>query len=156
MKAFDFKLQTLLKKRKLDEDEVLAELISLKEILNEKIDKLLELKKLMNQTFNGLKEQKKGKLDIDAIQRYEGFILKLETDIKDQQRRVIEARVAVEAKNKEYIKASKKRKVVEKYKERCREKYNQEVLKEEYDFQDEFAVLGHNVKTHKIFGKHRI
>jgi hypothetical protein len=36
------------------------------------------------------------------------------------------------------------------------EKYNQELLKEEYDFQDEFAVLGHNLKTHMISERHRL
>jgi flagellar protein FliJ len=156
MKAFEFKLKTLLRMRELEEKEILSELIGLKQLMHEAIDKLITQKNLMLTTFNGLREKKKGKLDIDAIQTYERFIKELENQIKEQQRNVIEARVAVEAKNKDYIKASKKRKIVEKYKEKCLAKFNKELLEEEYKFQDEFAVIGHNVKTHEIYGRHKI
>jgi flagellar protein FliJ len=151
MKTFEFKLQALLRKRELDEKELLSELIGLKKILTDELDKLEELKTLMNQMFFELRSIKKGKLSIENIQRYETFIKVLEKNIKDQQRKIIEARVAVESKNKEYIKASKKRKVVEKYKERCFKKYIFESLQEDYKFQDEFAVLRHNLKVNESF-----
>jgi flagellar protein FliJ len=156
MKAFEFKLKTLLRMRELQEKELLSDLIGLKQLMLVEIDKLISQKNLLLKTFNELREKKKGKLDIDAIKNYERFINELENEIKDQQRKVIEARVAVEAKNKEYIKASKKRKIVEKYKEKCFAKYNKVLLEEEYKFQDEFAILGHNVRTHEIYGRHKI
>ena len=116
----------------------------------------MELKNLILRTFNELKEKKKGVLIIDDMLMYENYLRKVEEDIKVQQKAVIEARVQVEKKRKEFVEASKKKKVVEKYKERCVNKYWEEVLKEEYGFQDEFAILGHNVRTHEIFERHKL
>jgi len=152
MKAFQFKLQTLLRKREIDEKELLAQLVNLKKLLNDEIKKLMDIKELMNQNFNELRKLKKGKISIEHIQIHETYIKSLENQIKEQQQKVIEARIAVESKNKEFIKASKKRKVIEKYKERCFKKYQHENLLEEYNFQDEFAVLGHNRKNIGSFG----
>jgi flagellar FliJ protein len=156
MKAFKFKLQTLLRKRELDEKELLLQFLELKQAMQLEISKLIILKKEMSEAFESLRNLNKGKLSVDLLIMSENYLKKLETDIKNQQKRIIEARVAAEAKNKEYIQASKKRKIVEKYKEHCIKKYNQELLHEEYDFQDEIAVLGHNIKTHELFGKHMI
>jgi flagellar protein FliJ len=156
MKAFKFRLQTLLRKRELDEKELLLQFLELKQVMQLEISKLIQLKKEMSEAFESIRNLNKGKIAVDMLIISENYLKKLEIDIKDQQKRVIEARVVVEAKNKEYIQASKKRKIVEKYKEHCIKKFNQELLHEEYEFQDEIAVLGHNIKTHELFGRHRI
>ena len=156
MKAFKFKLSTLLRKRELEEKELLAQLTALRNKQQEEINKLMDLKNLILKTFEEFKEKKMGVLIIEDMLMYESYLKKIEGDIKEQQKVVVEARIAVQKKRKEFVEASRKKKIIDKYKERCFRNYMAELLQEEYSFQDEFAILGHNIKTHEIFERHKL
>jgi flagellar FliJ protein len=72
------------------------------------------------------------RIDIDAMGRRDMYIQRLMTERDRTQKKLVERRVEMEKVRAEYLEASKKRKVLDKLKERRSAEYYQQQLDEEF------------------------
>ena len=123
MQKFHFKLQPLLNKERIYEDECIGRLRVIQDrFLNEKI-KLENLKKSKLASQSELKSKKKQEITSEELRTYEDYFLKLGSNIEASKSGIQEISKELNTVQDELIKIVKKRKALEKLRDRWEEEY---------------------------------
>jgi flagellar export protein FliJ len=136
MKRFNFRLQRVLEIRDRFRDERRQELGQ----RNFELDRERRILGDLDQEFLRSKVEEGGTYSASELLLVGEYSVRLKEDIEQQQLRVAAAEQAAEEARERYIEASKETQALEKLKERRREEYVEQALKEEGSQLDEFAV----------------
>jgi len=143
---YKFNLEPVLNQRKFVEENLQKELAVLKKLLADEKKMLANFKKAENEVLGELQQRKEESSTISDILLYVSFIEQLSRDIEKQEKRVFDAEKRFDQKREDLIEAMKKRKILEKLKEKRLELYQQEVIKKERDFLNEVGINMFNRK----------
>ncbi len=144
MKKYRFNLEPVLNHRRLVEEILQKDLAILKISLIDENEKLLTYEESRVKLLGELQQiQKEGTTTSDIL-LYLPFIEQVSKDIESQKKRVLELEIKVEHNRKDLLEATKKKKALQKLKEKAFKTYNQKLLKNEQDFLNEVAVSQFN------------
>ena len=141
MKKFAFRLQTLLKLRQQVEDQkqrVVAELV---QQINQQQQEALELNAAMREQGEILKGQRAaGKIDVAWFGNYRSYVTHMQQAIQQRVQTVQEIQKKLMVARHALAEATKETKVLEKLKQRRRERYDHELQLAEAREQDEIST----------------
>ncbi len=123
MPKYYFKLQPLLNKEQVYEDECVSELKVIKEALQDEENKLKELKKCETKCQEELKSKKQYHITTAELRIYEDYFEGLDDDINNSKRISEKITKKMEVVQDKLLKIMKKKKALEKLKERGKEEY---------------------------------
>jgi len=136
---YRFNLEPLLNHRRYQEEILQRELAGLKKRLAAEKTKLRVLKKKMREYLQHLQQKQKKGTCASEIKLFFDFADHISKEIQTQYRKVVAAEQNFSLKREELIAVMKKRKVLDKLKEKGWQAYQQKLLKKERDFMDEVA-----------------
>ncbi len=130
MQKFHFKLQPLLSKERIYEDECVGRLRIVQDKLRHKEDKIENLKRCRIVSENELQSKKNYEISSDELRAYECYFLKLISDIATCNSKKQEILKELSAVQDELFKIIKRRKALEKLRDRweTEQKINLEIL----------------------------
>jgi flagellar FliJ protein len=137
---YRFNLEPLLNHRRYQEEILQKELASLKTLLAAEKEKLQGLKKKQRKYLRQLQQKQKDGRPVSEIKLYLDYIDRLSNDLDEQNQRVQRAAKGFNLKRQQLIEAMKKRKTLDKLKEKGWHAHQQKVLKKERGFMDEVAA----------------
>lgn len=145
MKKYTFRLQTVLDIKANKLNEKLVELAQVQQILSVEEEKLANLKSRKNVAYEELIQiySLEKALDIQEVCNYKGFLGKIEIEIKQQEDRIENVMFFVKQKQAEVNQALKEKKILEKLKEKEKNAYYQEFIKQEAKELDDLASTRH-------------
>ncbi len=138
---YQFKLEPLLNHRRYQEEVLQKELADLKKQLQAEQHQFRNLKKKKRRNVQLLEARQKKGRPASELKLYVDFIDHLTAELEAQAERVMEAQRQFDATRQELMAAMKKRKMLEKLKEKGRRAYEQTQLKKERALLDD--VSGH-------------
>ena len=147
MKKFKFRLQVVLDMREHELEQRQMEAAKIVAILQEqqaKLEGIVNSQKRAAEEMNALYTN--NTLDIQEIQNYHSFILKLEVDEKNQMRVINNTKSILEKKQEEVREAHKKAEVLRKLKEKQEKEYYKEFLASEIKEIDDITSARFNIK----------
>lgn len=141
MKKYTFRLQTVLDIKANKLNEKLVELAQIQQILSAEESKLEDLKSRKTNAYEELIQiySLEKTLDIQEVCNYKGFLGKIEIEIKQQEDRIENVMFFVKQKQAEVNQALKEKKILEKLKEKEKNAYYQEFIKQEAKELDDLA-----------------
>jgi flagellar FliJ protein len=140
---YRFKLQTLLNHRRHQEEVCQIELAEAQRGLTDAQEKLRRLKKAKRVNIQKLQARQKEHHNISNILIFINYIEQLSRDIAAQMQQVRKASKNVKQKRDNLIAIMKKRRTLEKLKEKERLDYQQKGMQAERKFNDEVASTRH-------------
>ena len=140
---YQFKLQALLNHRRHQEEVCQIELAEAQRGLTDAQEKLRRLKKAKRENIQKLQARQKEHHNISNILIFINYIEQLSRDIEAQMQQVRKASKNVTQKRDNLIAIMKKRKTLEKLKEKERLDYQQKGMQAERKFNDEVASTRH-------------
>jgi len=138
---YQFNLEPLLNHRRYQEEVLQKELAGLKIRLTAEKEKLGVLRQKKRNTIQQLQKTQSAGRPASEIKLYVDFIERLSKETEAQSRKVLEAERKFNQKRQDLIAAMKKRKTLDRLKEKGLQVYEQKQLKKERNFMDE--VAGH-------------
>lgn len=136
---YRFNLEPLLNHRLYQEEVLQRELAGLKKRLAAEKAELRALKKKMREYLLGLQQKQKEGSRASEIKLFFDFVDHISRETRAQLQKVARAEQNFSRKREELIAVMKKRKVLDRLKEKGRQAYQQKQLKKERDFMDEVA-----------------
>jgi flagellar FliJ protein len=140
---YRFKLEALLNHRRHQEEICQKELARLKRQLADEQEKLRRQKQQKRENIRNLQARQKKSNTVSDIILYMKYIEQLSKEIEQQATCVREATQKVSQKRNELIGIMKKRKTLEKLKEKDWLAYQKKMLQDERKFMDEVATTRH-------------
>jgi len=140
MKKFHFSLQRVLRIKEIIEDqkkEALQTAYQKRETEKKQLDKLLVYK---NELMYNLQAQRVEPTKIYQINHYYNYLDTLEGLIENQRARLNEAEKNLSAARDAWVEAKKEKKVLEKLKEKQKQKFDKEMLAHEQKILDDMSV----------------
>lgn len=144
MKRFNFRLQRVLEIRERFRDEMRQELVQ----RNFERDRERNILGHLDQEFLRSKVEEGGTYSASEMVLVGDYSARLQEQIEQQRVRVLAAEQAAEEARERYIEASKESQALEKLKEKRKQEYVEQTLKEEGAQLDEFAVMRAGRKAH--------
>lgn len=144
---YKFPLKAVLKHRKYLEENLQKELGALKRLLADERKKLSDIKDAKRKYTKELQFKQQKAISVSDSLLYIRFIDRLSRSFDVQTDRVFQSEKNVDKKRNELLEALKKKKVLEKLKEKGIETYNQNALNKERNFLNEMASVRFNRKT---------
>ena len=141
-------LEPVLMHRKMVEENLQRELAVLKEALTAEKQKLQMERNRKSECIAELRQREKEGTSVSDILLYMPFIRQMSKNIERQEERVRTAEKLVRQKREDLVEATKRKKVLEKVKEKALEAYNQTLGRKEQNFLDEMGICGFNRKSH--------
>lgn len=123
MQKFHFKLQPLLNKERIYEDECIGRLRAIQDIFLKENTKLEKLKKSTLVSQSELNSKKQQEITAEELRTYEGYFLKLGSSIEASKFRIQEISKELNTVQDELIKIVKKRKGLEKLRDKWEEEH---------------------------------
>lgn len=143
-KRYQFRLQPVLRHRERVEEQKQVELADAQRARQSEEEKLAALQGQEARAVELLEQQGMvGRLDVEFVKQGLSYLQTLAGDIDTQEEAVTEAQEQAEERRQETVRAMQDRKVLEKLRERGRQRWQQEVNREESRFLDELAVTRH-------------
>ena len=146
MTKYYFKLQSLLNKEQIYEDECARELKVIKDALQDEENKLKELKRRETKCQEELKSKKQYHITTAELRIYEDYFEGLDDDINNSKRLWEEITKKMEAVQDKLLKIMKKKKALEKLKERGKEEYTNNLYLSLNKELDDIAMIRFNKK----------
>jgi flagellar protein FliJ len=146
MPKYNFKLQPLLNKEQVYEDECVRELKAIKDALQDEQNKLERLKNREIKCQKELKAKKQYNITTAELKVYEDYFERLDYDINNSKHLLEEITKKMEAVQDELLKIMKKKKALEKLKERGREEYISNLYLSSNKELDDIAMTRFNKK----------
>ena len=140
---YRFNLESLLNYRRYQEDILQKELANFKNELIRHEQKLHQLKQNWRKCSRDLHQRQKKGDTVSGLIMHFRYLERLSSDIDQQQRRVVMSKKQVDAKRRELLEIMKKRKTLEKLKEKGFLDDMQRTLKKEQNLMDEAAANRH-------------
>lgn len=141
---YRFNLEPVLNYLTLAEEKVQKELAIFKSVVDDEARKLMHYEKEQNRCLQELAKKQKQSITISVIALYRGFLDRISKDYDRQRERVLEAEKRFDKKREDLIAAMKKKKTMEKLKEKRLKAYSQVLMKKERDAVNEAAINGYN------------
>jgi flagellar FliJ protein len=138
---YHFNLEPLLNHRRYQEEVLQKELAELKISLEAEKDKLRVLRQKKRKTVMALQKKQSDGHTASEIKLYSDFVEQLAKEMEGQRQKVMDAELQFNLKRQDLIASVKKRKTLDRLKEKGLQAYEQEQLKKERYFMDE--VAGH-------------
>ena len=138
---YQFNLEPLLNHRRYLEELLQKELADLKIRLDAEKDRLWILRQKKRKTVLQLQEKQTDGRPASEIKLYIDFVERLLKEVEAQRQKVLEAERLFSIKRQDLVAAMKKRKILDRLKEKGLQDYEQEQLKRERNLMDE--VAGH-------------
>jgi len=145
---YRFNLESLLNHRRYQEEVLQKELAGLKIRLAAEKDKLWVLRQKKRQYVQQLQEKQTDGRPASEIKLYVDFVDQLSKETEAQRQNFLEAERHFNLKRQDLIGAVKKRKTLDRLKEKGLQAYQQEQLKKERSFMDEVAGHQFNQKPY--------
>lgn len=145
MKKFKFRLQNVLDAREKALENAQLAMAKVQARLNKALEHLENLYKCLNKTkldLEFLLDSGKN-LDFTIVNCHQAYIIKLETDIKNQHKIISDIEVELEDKKKEVLEALKAKTILEKLKEKDIKAFNAEFERVQMVEIDEIATNRH-------------
>lgn len=142
-----FNLEPVLNQRKSVEEKLQKELAVLRKMLADENEKLALYKEKEGEVLKELQQERKECAAIFNILLHTRFLERLSSDIEKQKESILDLEEGFDEKREELVEAMKKRKVMEKLKEKKFNLYQKEVIKKEQAFMNEVALNIFNRKT---------
>ena len=136
---YRFNLESLLNHRRYQEEILQKELASLKIRLASEKDQLRVLKKKKRQYLGQLQRKQQSGRPVSEIKLYLHFVEHLSKEMDAQNQRVLRVEKGFNLKRQDLVEAMKKRKTLEKLKEKGFQAHQHKMLKKEREFMDEVA-----------------
>jgi flagellar FliJ protein len=144
MKAFKFRLQTVLDMRARDEEARGRELAEAIGALEAERAKLVELRILEANALAEYHElQKQGRLDVQAIQWFQTYSMGLTVSIREQMQRISMAEGQVDQRRALLIEAARAKQVLDQLKDQAKKDHQKAADMAESKQLDEIATLRH-------------
>ncbi len=142
-KKYKFKLETVLKERKRQEDKRLQEWNLARNILGQMVDAKNEMQGKLGQTIVDATEiaEKKDSLSVGNIAIIDQYINGMKIRIQRKQMEIERGEKLTEKKRIEYVQASQKSKTLEKLKEKQKEEYKDYLNKQETKKLDDIYIM---------------
>ena len=137
---FKFNLQSLLNHRRYQEEILQKELAQSRNRLVAEQNKLRQLKEKMREYSQRLQQRQRKSGTASDLILYLQYLDRLSQELKHQNRQVIAAEKDFKNRRHDLIEIMKKRKILEKLKEKRSKSYHQQMLKNERKFMDEVAA----------------
>ena len=144
---YHFNLEPLLNHRRYQEEVLQKELADLKIRLDAEKDKLWLLRQKKRKTVLLLQEKQTDGRPASEIKLYIDFVEQLSITMEAQKQNVLEAERNFNQKRQDLVAAMKKRKILDRLKEKGLQAYEQEQLKKERNLMDEVAAHQFNHKS---------
>ena len=140
---YRFKLEALLNHRRYEEEECQKKLAKARELLAAEQEKLVRRKREKRENVLNLQNMQKNSAAVSNIILYINYIQHLSKTIEEQTRSVLDADKKVNQVRNELILIVKKRKTLEKLKDKGRQAYEQKLIQDERKLMDEIATTRH-------------
>lgn len=141
MQKYHFKLQPLLKKERIYEDECARKLKTIHDEYQGESNKLEKYLKSENKCQEELNTKRQQQISPSQLMAYEGYFMKIEDEIGDGKRKLKEIADRFRDAQNELALAMKKRKALEKLKERKQEEHENELSLMLNKEMDEMAMI---------------
>ena len=129
MKKFKFRLDTVLKLKEKALDEKMLELARVTKVLNDAVEyseKLVNTREEVNSSLIQIYQSAQC-LDLQEVQSYKDYLIKLTEDINKQEYLITQIKNALKEKQNEVQEALKEKNILEKLKEKQSEKHYKEI-----------------------------
>ena len=136
---YQFNLESLLNHRRYQEEILQKELAGLKIRLAAEKDKLWILRQKKRKYVQQLQEKQTDGRPVSEIKLFVDFVEQLAKEMEVQRQNVLHAERDLNLKRQDLIAAMKKRKTLDRLKEKSLQAYEHEQLKKERSFMDEVA-----------------
>ena len=143
---YRFNLESLLNHRRYQVEVLQKELADLKIRLDAEKDKLWLLRQKKRKTVLLLNEKQTDGRPASEIKLYIDFVEQLSKKMEAQKQKVLEAERNFSLKRQDLVEAMKKRKILDRLKEKGLQAYEQDQLKKERNLMDEVAAHQFNHK----------
>jgi len=141
---YRFNLEPVLNHRRLVEETLQKDLAILKMALIDENERLITYEESRVKLLEELQQIQKKDTTTSDILLYLPFIEQVSKDIERQKKRVLELEKKAEQNLKDLLEATKRKKALQKLKEKAFKAYNQKLIKNEQDFLNEVAVSQFN------------
>lgn len=136
---FRFKLESLLNHRKYLEDARQKELASVNRLLQKEKNRLLEFQRKEKVCRERLVNKQKEPHSPSEILICRNYLVKISTEIENQKQVILKVQEEQDLKRQGLVAAMKKRKTLDKLKDKAFRQYMKKELKKEQDFMNEVA-----------------
>ena len=143
---YRFNLESLLNYRRYQEEILQKELAEFKNQLVEHEQHLRQMKQARRKNSLELHQRQKKGGTVSGLILYFRYLERLTADIDKQKQRVVQTKKRFEQKRRELLEIVKKRKTLEKLKEKGFKTFEQQQLKKERNFLDEVAATHFSAK----------
>jgi flagellar FliJ protein len=141
MKKFRYRLDPLLRLRQQQEDQKKRVVGSLLTEINQQQNQVLEMAAAMKQEGEKLKDQyARGKVDLEWIRYYRMFVTQTQQTIAKRMQEILAIQKKLAVARGELAEAAKQTKILEKLKEKKKNSYDAEVLRQENSMMDEIGM----------------
>jgi len=140
MKPFRFRLKALLEYRKLQEEQLQLKLTHALEKHKKALEEMQQLVNDRDATMELLRQKQKHGIAIEEFKLFQNYLDKLSGDVQKQCLNVEKTRNLYHEQQKFLLEAARKRKIVEKFKEKRFKQYYAEHLQEEQKMLDEVST----------------
>lgn len=137
---YQFNLEPLLNHRRYQVEVLQKELAGVKMRLDAEKEKLWLLRQKKRKTVQRLQEKQSAGRSASEIKLYIDFVEQLSKEMEAQRRNVLEAKRNFNLKRQDLVAAMKKKKILERLKEKGLQAYEQEQIKRERNLIDEVAA----------------
>jgi flagellar FliJ protein len=144
---YQFKLEPLLNHRRYQVEVLQKELADLKMLLEAEKDKLWLLRQKKRKTLLLLQEKQTDGRPASEIKLYIDFVEQVSEKMETQKQNVLEAERSFSLKRQDLVAVMKKRKILDRLKEKGLQAYEQEQLNKERNLMDEVAAHQFNQKS---------
>ena len=144
---YQFNLESLLNHRRYQVEVLQKELADLKIRLNTQKDKLWLLRQKKRKTVLLLQEKQTAGRPVSEIKLYIDFVEQLSKKMEAQKQKILETERNFILKRQDLVAAMKKRKILDRLKEKGQQAYEQEQVKKERNLMDEVAAHQFNQKS---------
>ncbi len=144
MKKFKFRLQNLLQLRRQQEDQKKQAVGALLAQIHEQQRQSLEMAAAIRKEGEKLKRQyQEGKVDLNWVGHYRLYVTHLQNAINERIKNVAQIQVKLNAARQELVEAAKQTKVLEKLREKQKQRYDKQIRRREGQQQDEISASGY-------------
>ena len=137
---YKFRLEPVLKHRKLLEEDVQKDFAIVKRQLFEERERLLHLEREKDRISRELQEKQTKSMNVSDVLLYTDFIQQASREIEKQSAKVSETEKNVEQKREELVGAMKSRKAIDRLREKGFQSHVQDLSKKEQDLMNETAI----------------
>ena len=136
---FRFRYDALLLYRKRTLDRLAQELAGLQRELRAEDARRAELEQLERLCIQDFAEHREGELDVFCLRDYQAYMVRLRRIVEALTARIVALREFEDAKRDEVVEASKRKKIVERLKERDKANFEKLLTEKERKFLDEIG-----------------